>query len=186
MKLVVLGRDGVLNNAAQKGPLRDNTWKPFPGAIAAIQRLNHAGYRVVVATNQQALSSGDLTVEALHDVHERMLREVHEQGGIIDGVFFSSSGNAQGRGKRQPKVNLLREIEGRYSIACNKMTVIGDSREDLEASKSVGARAMLVRTGEGAHTLSELNDFDGVTTFRDLAGAAEQLCQEAQAAASHV
>ncbi|MFK7957014.1 MAG: HAD-IIIA family hydrolase [Lysobacterales bacterium] len=186
MKLVVLGRDGVLNDATQKDKVRNTTWKPFPGAISAIQRLNHAGYRVVVATNQQALTSGELSVEALHDVHELMLRDVHEQGGIIDGVFFASGGNAQGRGKRQPKVNLLREIEGRYDITCNKMTVIGDSREDLEASKSVGARAMLVRTGEGAQTLSELNDFDGVTTFSDLAAAAEQLCQEATVPSANV
>ncbi len=186
MKLVVLGRDGVLNALASDGPVRLETWKPLAGSIASIARLNQAGYRVVVATNQQALSSEALSVEALHDVHELMLRDVHEQGGSIDAVFFAASGNPDGRGKRQPKVDLLRQIEDRYGVACQSMTLIGDSREDLEAAKSVGARALLVRTGEGAGTLAQLNDFDGVTTFSDLAAAAEQLCQEALGSSAHV
>ncbi|MEM7705549.1 MAG: HAD-IIIA family hydrolase [Pseudomonadota bacterium] len=179
MKLVVLGRDGVINLINEDEPVRRDSWKPVPGSIAAITRLNQAGYRVVVATNQQALSLGQLGVEELHDVHEMMLREVQESGGSIEGIFFAAKGNPDGHGKRQPKVNLLRQIEQRYHVPSTAITVVGDSREDLEAAKAVGARALLVQTGDGAHALSDLNHFDGVTIFRDLAAAAEQLCREA-------
>lgn len=179
MKLVVLGRDGVINRTSDSGPVQPQSWEPLAGSIAAIVSLSQAGYRVVVTTNQQALTGGQLGVEDLHDVHELMLREVSDHGGHIDAMFFAASGNPDGHGKRQPKVNLLRQIETRYQVSCAEMTLVGDSREDLEAAKSVGARAMLVQTGNGATALSELHNFDGVTIFKDLAGAAEQLCREA-------
>ncbi|MDJ0653065.1 MAG: HAD-IIIA family hydrolase [Xanthomonadales bacterium] len=180
MKLVVLGRDGVINEEQGEGVIRADNWKPVPGSLEAIARLCRSGFRVVVATNQQQISAGTLGVEELHDVHRKMLSLVHETGGTIDAVFFAPSGNPDGHGKRQPKVALLRQIENRYGVDLAEVVVIGDSREDLEAAKSVGARAVLVRTGHGVDMLGALTDFEGVTIFKDLAGAVDQLVAEAQ------
>ncbi|MEM9532503.1 MAG: HAD-IIIA family hydrolase [Pseudomonadota bacterium] len=176
MKLVVLGRDGVVNQVADQS-LGDG-FQPVPGSVDAIVRLNQAGFRVVVATNQQKIARDNLSVGDLHDVHQAMVHAVQEKGGAIEAVFFAASGNPDGHGKRQPKVALLRQIERRYQVPCESMTVVGDSRADLEAAKSVGARALLVQTGRGQTSLNELSHFDGVTIYRDLAAASEALCRQ--------
>ena len=178
MKLLVLGRDGVINQVRDDGLVTSDNWQPVPGSVEAIARLNRCGFAVVVATNQQSLSRGTLNVEALHDVHEKMLRLVSEAGGTIDAVFFAPTGDPDGHGQRQPKVALLRQIEQRYGIDLARVTVIGDSRQDLEAAKAVGAHAVLVRTGLGMEAMADLADFDGVTIYRDLAGVADAMDQE--------
>ncbi len=175
MKVVVLGRDGVINEERADGVVRADNWEAVPGSLESVARLSRAGYHVVVVTNQQQISRGTLDVEELHDVHQKMLRLVQEAGGTIDAVFFAASGNPKGHGKRQPKVNLLRQIGQRYQVDLADVTVIGDSRADLEAAASVGARAFLVRTGQGMKVLGELDDFEGVTIYNDLAGAVEAL-----------
>lgn len=179
MKLLVLGRDGVLNQPTDDRLITKDKWHPVPGSLEAVARLNRAGFSVVVVTNQQQISSGALSVEDLHDVHEKMQRLVGEAGGVIDAIFFAPTGDPDGHGQRQPKVALLRQVEQRYSVDLSQVTVIGDSRADLEAAKAVGAQAVLVRTGRGMASLGELGDFDGVTIYKDLAGAADALCQEA-------
>ncbi len=183
MKLVVLGRDGVINQERANGVVRADNWEPVPGSLESVARLSRAGYRVVLATNQQELSRGTLDVEELHDVHQKMLRLVQEAGGSIDAVFFASTGNPKGHGKRQPKVLLLRQIERRYQVDLADVTVIGDSRADLEAATSVGAKAVLVRTGQGTKMLGELADFEGVTIYKDLAGAVDALIGASASAA---
>lgn len=175
MKLVVLGRDGVINEVLPDGVTHADQWRPLPASVDAISRLSQAGYRVVVTSNQQGFSGGETTIETLHDIHVKMLSVVAEAGGNIDSIFFATTGDPQGRGKRQPKVSLLLEIEKRYDIAMKDVTLIGDSREDLEAAAAVGARPVLVRTGEGTEMLGELTRFDGVTIYADLAAAVDAL-----------
>jgi D-glycero-D-manno-heptose 1,7-bisphosphate phosphatase len=175
MKLVILGRDGVINQVAPEGICHADQWQPLPGSAEAIARLSQAGYRVVVITNQQGLSSGDLTIEALHDIHEKMMSVIAEAGGVIDSIFFAATGDPNGRGKRQPKVKLLNQIENRYGITMKDVTLIGDAREDLDAATAVGARPVLVRTGQGTEMLGELTGFDGVIIYADLASAVDAL-----------
>jgi D-glycero-D-manno-heptose 1,7-bisphosphate phosphatase len=175
MKLVILGRDGVINKELPKGVSQSDHWEPLAASAEAIARLSQAGYRVVVMTNQQGLSSGELTVEALHDIHEKMHSVVAEAGGTIDSIFFAATGDPQSRGKRQPKATLLKQIEKRYGITLKDVSLIGDSREDLEAAAAAGARPVLVRTGQGTEMLGELTGFDGVTTYADLASAVDAL-----------
>ena len=96
MKLVVLGRDGVINQVVPDGVTHVDHWLPLSGSADAIARLSQAGYRVVVTSNQQGLSSGVVTLEALHDIHEKMLSVVAEAGGVIDSIFFAATGGAKG------------------------------------------------------------------------------------------
>ena len=175
MKVVVLGRDGVINQQGSDSVVTADDFVAVRGSMDAIAKLNQAGYRVVVATNQQELSRGELTVEQMHDVHQKLLQLVAESGGRVDGIFFAPSGNPDGHGKRQPKVALLQQVSERYRVPEAELTVIGDSREDLEAAASVGARSLLVRTGDSDQALHALKRFDGVTTYADLAGAVHSI-----------
>ena len=175
MKLVVLGRDGVINQVVPNGVRHADQWQPLSASTEAIARLSQAGYRVVITTNQQGVASGKINIEALHDIHDKMLSVIGEAGGVIDSIFFSTTGDPSSRGKRQPKVALLRQIERRYGMSMKDVTFIGDAREDLEAAAAVGARPVLVRTGEGTEMLGELTGFDGVITYADLAAAVDAL-----------
>ena len=57
-KLIVLDRDGVINYDSEHFIKSPDEWRPVPGSVEAIARLNHAGYRVVVATNQSGIGRG--------------------------------------------------------------------------------------------------------------------------------
>ena len=175
MKLAVLGRDGVINQVRSGGVVSSDDWEPVRGSLDGIARLTRAGIRVVVATNQHALRDGDLDLDKLHDIHEKMLRLVGETGGAIDSIFFSSTGDPDSHGKRQPKVALLEQIQSRYRVDYEDMVVFGDQREDLDAASQVGAQPVLVQTGHGRKMLGELHRYDGVTIYSDLSAAVEAL-----------
>ncbi len=175
MKVVVLGRDGVINALRDEPILSVDQWEPLPGALDAIAQLTRNGFHVVVATNQQPGDDGSLDVESIHDVHQTMLRLTSEAGGRIDAVFFAPSGNPKSKGKRQPKASLLKQIAERYGLECSDLVMIGDSREDLEGAAACGARTVLVRTGSGDETLGHLAQYDGVTVHADLSSAVDAL-----------
>ena len=72
-KLVILDRDGTINRASDEFVKSPEEWVPLPGALEAIGRLNHAGYHVVLATNQSGLGRGLFDMAALNSVHARMV-----------------------------------------------------------------------------------------------------------------
>src|SRR5437763_11148073 len=87
-RLIVLDRDGVINNDSDQFIKTPDEWRPIPGSLEAIARLNHAGYRVVVATNQSGVGRGLLDITTLNAVHERMQRSLAQVGGRVDAICF--------------------------------------------------------------------------------------------------
>ena len=88
MKLIILDRDGVINEDSDTYIKSPDEWQPIPGSLEAVARLCHAGYRVVVATNQSGISRGLFDLETLNLIHKKMHRMAQESGGLIDAVFF--------------------------------------------------------------------------------------------------
>src|SRR5205085_5714100 len=72
VKLIVLDRDGVINYDSDKFIKSPDEWRPIPGSLEAISRLNHAGFRVVVATNQSGLGRGLFDMATLINIHDQM------------------------------------------------------------------------------------------------------------------
>lgn len=177
MKVAVLGRDGVINQLGTEADWisQAQDWKALPGSLEAIAKLNRGGFHVVIATNQQGLARKARNVEALHDIHDRMLRMIQEAGGTVDGIFFATSGNKEGHGLNQPKAKLIDQVRRRFSCRPQDMVIIGDSRADIEAAAMLGIQAILLRTGKGSNTLKDLEDFDGVTVYSNLANAVDAL-----------
>ena len=68
-KLIVLDRDGVINHDSEQFIKSPDEWRPIPGSLEAIARLNHAGYRVVVATNQSGIGRGLFDMATLNAIH---------------------------------------------------------------------------------------------------------------------
>ena len=89
MKIVILDRDGTINHDSDEYIKSPEEWRALPGALEAISRLNHAGYHVVIATNQSGLGRGLMDVAALNAIHKRMLKQLAAVGGRIDAIFIA-------------------------------------------------------------------------------------------------
>lgn len=175
MKLVILDRDGVINHDSPSYIKSPDEWKPIPGSLEAIARLNQAGYHVVVATNQSGVSRGLFEMAALNAINDKMHRALGQVGGRIDAIFFCPHAQDAGCNCRKPRPGLLEEIARRFNVNLKGVPSIGDGLRDLEASAAVGAEPILVLTGKGQKTRQEAALPPGTLIFADLAEAVKSL-----------
>ena len=175
MKLVILDRDGTINQDSDnyiKSPLE---WKPIPGSLEAIARLTQGGWRIVVATNQSGIARGLFDMATLNAIHAEMHRAVGQAGGRIDAVFFCPHAADSKCECRKPKPGLLHEIASRLGVELDDVPMIGDSLRDLEAAVAAGAKPCLVLTGKGRKTRDAGGLPAGTEVFADLAAVAARL-----------
>ncbi|WP_297471170.1 D-glycero-beta-D-manno-heptose 1,7-bisphosphate 7-phosphatase [Acidithiobacillus sp.] len=169
-QIVILDRDGVINedsNAYIKSPAE---WRPIPGSLEAIARLNRAGYQVVVATNQSGVGRGLFDIRTLTAIHQRMRQELAAAGGRIDAIFFCPHAPEAACACRKPASGLFQEIQERLQISLEQVPAIGDSMRDLLPAQEAGARPMLVLTGKGQDARLEARAA-GFPIFADLTAA---------------
>jgi D-glycero-D-manno-heptose 1,7-bisphosphate phosphatase len=175
MKLIILDRDGVINFDSDQFIKNPDEWKPIPGSLESIARLNQAGYRVVVATNQSGIGRGLFDMPTLNAIHDKMHKLLAQVGGRIDAIFFCPHTNEANCACRKPKSGMIEEIAERYGISLQEVPAVGDSLRDLEAAARVGAQPYLVLTGKGAKTQAKGGLPEGTLIFPDLASVAATL-----------
>ena len=173
--LIVLDRDGVINRESAEFIKSAEEWLPLPGSLEAIAALTRAGFVVVVATNQSGVGRGLITQTALREINSRMRREIERAGGQLAGIFLCPHRPEDKCSCRKPEPGLLHQIEARFGCSLKDRPVIGDSARDIEAAQAVGARAMLVRTGNGVETERGFHGDSSVEVYDDLAAAARAL-----------
>ena len=181
-KLIILDRDGTINEEREDYVKSPEEWVPIPGALEAIARLNHAGWHTVVATNQSGLARGLFDTMMLNNVHLKMNQALAKVGGRIDAVFFCPHGPSEGCECRKPLPGLFRLIGQRYGVELGGVPIVGDSLRDLQAGAAVGCPPHLVRTGKSAALdpaqIEEiLQQVPGTQVHTDLAAFAEHLIQ---------
>ena len=184
MRLVVLDRDGVINEDRGEPILSPAEWLPLPGSLEAIARLHQAGWHVAVATNQSAIGRGLLTLDTLHAIHRRMHESIKEAGGRIDVVAFCPHRASDRCDCRKPAPGMLYSIASRLDVAPGDVVMIGDSLRDVQAAMAVAARPMIVRTGKGQTTLDDNLGLEHIPAHDDLAACVEALLDPAAADAS--
>ncbi|MEW5770115.1 MAG: D-glycero-beta-D-manno-heptose 1,7-bisphosphate 7-phosphatase [Pseudomonadota bacterium] len=172
MKCVILDRDGVINYDSDQFIKNPDEWKPIPGSLTAIARLNQAGFRVVVASNQSGLGRGLFDMVTLNAIHAKMHKLVAQAGGRIDAVFFCPHPADSKCDCRKPRPGLLQDIGTRLHIDLTDVYAVGDALRDVQAALAVGARPMLVRTGKGLRTLESDELPTHVPVYDDLMQAA--------------
>lgn len=175
MKLVILDRDGTINEDSDQYIKSPSEWKPIPGSLQAIARLTQGGWRVVVATNQSGIARGLFDMATLNAIHTEMHRVVNLAGGRIDAVFFCPHAADSNCECRKPKPGLLLDIASRLDIDLAEVPMAGDSLRDLEAAAAAGAKPYLVLTGKGKKTREAGGLPQGTQVFADLAAIAAQL-----------
>ena len=176
MKLIILDRDGVINQDSDLFIKSVAEWRPIPGSAEAIARLNHAGYRVVVATNQSGISRGLFDTATLNLMHDKMHKLVAQAGGRIDAVFYCPHKNDDHCACRKPAPGMFEEIAKRFRVSLAGVPAVGDSLRDLVAGAAMGCQTMVVRTGKGEKTIAAGGMPDGTLIFDNLAAVAEHLC----------
>jgi D-glycero-D-manno-heptose 1,7-bisphosphate phosphatase len=175
MKLVILDRDGVINEESGDFIKSPEEWHPIPGSLEAIGQLSRAGWTVVVASNQSGLRRGLLDIGQLNRIHDRMHRQLAEVGGRVDAIFICPCLPKDDCACRKPEPGMLLEIAERLRTSLDEVPFVGDRLADVLAARSAGARPWLVRTGRGQEALDSGEDLDDVRVFDDLAAVADQL-----------
>jgi D-glycero-D-manno-heptose 1,7-bisphosphate phosphatase len=177
MKLIILDRDGVINEDSDDYIKSPDEWKPIPGSLDAISRLNHAGYHVAVATNQSGIARGYFDLETLSEMHNKMSDLLSQSGGQVDAVFFCPHGPKDGCDCRKPKPGLLNEISVRFQTRLDNVLFIGDTISDIKAAKAAGATPVIVKTGKGERTIEKLaeNGFEDTPVYEDLSDVVNTL-----------
>ena len=147
VKLVILGRDGVLNAYREDHVKAPEEWQPIPGALEAVARLNHAGWHTVVATNQAGIGRGMIDMASINAVHTHMNRELMARGGRIDAVFFCPHAPEEQCDCRKPLPGMMLDIGRRYGVDLAHVPMVGDTLRDLQAAAAAGCEPHLVLTG---------------------------------------
>ena len=185
MPLLVLDRDGVINEDSDNYIRSLADWRPIPGSIEAIAALSQAGFTIGVATNQSGLSRGYLGIEDLEAIHAKLCQQVEEQGGYIAGIFYCPHLPEEGCHCRKPATGLLEAMAAELGESPQGALFIGDSLKDLQVARAYGCRPVLVKTGNGAATLAGLQsgeltlaDYQNISVYEDLAAAARGILRE--------
>lgn len=177
MKLVILDRDGVINEDSDDYIKSPAEWRPIPGSLEAIVKLKHAGFRVVVASNQSGLARGLFDYDTLFAIHDKMSRMLADLGCQLDGIFFCPHGPDEGCACRKPKTGLLEDIARRFGRSISGIPFVGDSPSDIDAARAAGALPILVRTGN-LGTDAANAAADDAAVYPDLATAADALVEQ--------
>jgi D-glycero-D-manno-heptose 1,7-bisphosphate phosphatase len=149
-KLAILDRDGTINHDRDDYVKAPEEWEPLPGALEAIARLNHAGWHVVIASNQSGLGRGLFDVASLNAMHEKLHKRLAAVGGRIDAIFYCPHTPEDACGCRKPLPGLFEQIGARFGVSLKGVPTVGDARRDLEAGSAAGCEPHLVLTGKSA------------------------------------
>jgi D-glycero-D-manno-heptose 1,7-bisphosphate phosphatase len=176
MKLIILDRDGTINEDRDDYVKSPDDWVPIAGSLEAIAQLNQAGWHVVVASNQAGLGRGLFDMAALNAIHARMHKRLAAVGGRIDAVFFCPHAPEDQCRCRKPAPGLFEQIGERFNVELENVPAVGDSLRDVQAGAMAGCIPHLVLTGKAA----ELRGHPLPTTYPEPTQVHENLAAFAQ------
>lgn len=166
--LIILDRDGVINEDSADFIKSMGEWRAIPGSLAAIAALNRAGHRVVVATNQSGVTRDYFSLATLLDIHRHMQTELAKVGGHLDGVYFCPHRNDDCP-CRKPNAGMLRQIAQDFSVDLAQAgCLVGDSLRDIQAAQAVRCASVLVKSGKGQQTLAQNPPLTDTTVYENL------------------
>jgi D-glycero-D-manno-heptose 1,7-bisphosphate phosphatase len=174
-KLIILDRDGVINHDSDAFIKSPAEWIPIPGSLTAIARLNQAGYRVVVSSNQSGIARGFFNMTMLNAIHQKMHVAAQSVGAEIDAIFFCPHAARDCCDCRKPKPGMLNAIAHRYDVNLKGVPFIGDSLRDLQAGFGASCLPYLVLTGKGKKTSENGGLPPGTRIYPDLAAIVTHL-----------
>lgn len=153
-KIIILDRDGVINEDSDSFIKTVEECHLIPGVVEAISRLSNGGYRLFIASNQSGIARGLLDEFALANIHQYISSMIEDGGGFIEGIVYCPHGPHDNCDCRKPKPGLLEKIGTEFDVELKGSPFVGDSLRDLIAAQAAGCEPVLVLTGKGQRTLS--------------------------------
>lgn len=144
--LIILDRDGVINQDSPHFIKSPDEFIFLPGSLEAIAKLTQAGHRISVASNQSGIARGYLTEEILQKIHHKMISTIQQHDGELHDIVYCPHAPGGACLCRKPKPGMLIHIADKYNVTYQDIIFIGDRLSDIRAAESIGARAMLVRS----------------------------------------
>jgi len=175
MALIIIDRDGVINEDSDDYIKSPDEWVAIPGSLEAIGKLSQNGYQIVVVTNQSGIGRKLFTIETLNAIHIKMNTHLTQFGGVVDAIFFCPHVPKDDCSCRKPKPGLYNDVSERLRIPLNKVYCIGDKMTDIKAIQSAGGKPILVRTGNGQTEIDQGLVPDGIPVYDDLASFVDEL-----------
>jgi D-glycero-D-manno-heptose 1,7-bisphosphate phosphatase len=169
-RAVLLDRDGVINEDRPRSVRSVHEFVLLPDVAEAIASLTHHGYLVFVITNQAVVGRGELALEDLEAIHDRMKELIRQAGGRIEAVYVCPHTDQDGCVCRKPQPELLFEAQRAHGFDLATTWFVGDDLRDIQAAEAAGCRPALVRTGKGSRyagtaglpVLEDLSQFVGL------------------------
>jgi D-glycero-D-manno-heptose 1,7-bisphosphate phosphatase len=181
LKMIILDRDGVINHDSPDFIKSPAEWVPIPGSLEAIARLNQAGYRVVIASNQSGIARQLFDMSTLNAIHQKLHASAQQVGADIDAIFFCPHAAVDACDCRKPKAGMFEEIAKRFKVSLKGVPTVGDSLRDLQAGYVKGCTPYLVLTGKGQKTSETGGLPPGTQVFPDLAAMVDALLRQGPA-----
>lgn len=179
MKLILLDRDGVINEDRPDSVKSPEEFVLLPGVVAAIQLLNKASIPIAIVTNQAVVGRGQLSLEGLDAIHDYFKDMLKKQGAYIDRIYACTSADPHNF-YRKPNPGLLIDALNDFQAKPSEAILIGDDLRDLEAASAIQCHRILVRTGKGRQTFHNglPSSVLPVKVFNDLYEAVSHLLEE--------
>ncbi len=157
MKLLILDRDGTLNRSRDDYVASADEWEPLPGALEAVARLNHGGWRVVLATNQSGIGRGMFDMASLNASPAKMHRALAAVGGRVEAVFFCPHAPEDACSCRKPAPGLFEQIGERFGVQLADVPAAGNALRHVQAAAAAGCPTHLLMTGKSEHLRGRLD-----------------------------
>jgi len=177
---VFLDRDGTINE--QMGYINHlSRFRLLPQAIPAIRRLNEAGLKVVVVTNQSGAARGYFPTSLVEEIHALLQKILAAGGAHLDGIYACLHGPADGCACRKPRPALLEQAARDLDLDLARSYLVGDRYIDIQTAANAGAKGILVLTGYGRGEYDYLRAAQAVQPVHvapDLEAAVEWILQD--------
>jgi len=176
MKLVLLDRDGVINEDRPDLVKSADELNIFPQAFEALALLKKQGFTCVIITNQSVVGRGIISTDALLHIHEYLCQKIVEHGGHIEEIFFCPDHPDHATYRRKPNPGMLIEALEKYGADAASTAFVGDTVTDMQAAHQVGCPRYLTMTGHGRKSLASLPaDLHPVLSCTDILDAAHKI-----------
>ena len=173
MPFIILDRDGVINYDSDDYIKSPEEFHVIPGGLEAIAKLNQAGYRVLVASNQSGVARGFYSIETLEKIHAKLHQQLAEVGGKIEEIFYCPHHPNEDCPCRKPKPGMFHQIQEKYDVDFATTYFVGDTLSDIHVATAVGCKPLLILSIKGKQTLEKHPEVARFPHYESLAMAVD-------------
>ena len=143
-KAIFLDRDGVLNVKKNDYVKTVSELELFPFILQPLKKLQNAGFKLIIITNQSAINRGLTTHEEIKKIHLELEKFLKNDNITIDGIYYCPHRPDENCSCRKPKPGMIHQAVTDWNLDVHSSWFVGDSESDVEAGKSVGCKTMLI------------------------------------------